>query len=155
MRKQDIQALKDSLLIEVSQLLGVDLHTSEALLRVKNWDKETLLSAWLDDKDAILTEAGVNCKGFLSSRTTTGQGGEAKVEKEQDDDGDSPPGLRPIPPLMKLLRQSSKREEECGICGDEPDAGEPPLRENVCGHAFCVECWQGYIYAHRFLLLTP
>jgi ankyrin repeat/IBR domain-containing protein 1 len=60
LRTQDVQEVKDNLLVETSDMLGIPLFTAEALLRNHGWDKQALLDAWMEDAAATCEQAGVH-----------------------------------------------------------------------------------------------
>ena len=57
---QDVRSEKDSALIEVSTMLGIDLWTSEALLRYFKWDKGVAANQFLSDPKKTCSLAGVS-----------------------------------------------------------------------------------------------
>jgi ankyrin repeat/IBR domain-containing protein 1 len=66
MKNQEIQSMKDLLVIETSELLGISLFTAEALLRTHEWSKESLVNEWMNDPKGTCEKAGVQLPAVLS-----------------------------------------------------------------------------------------
>ena len=55
----DLQALQDSLISQMSSLLGCTQSISATLLRYFKWNKEKLIETYLEDPDGVSQAAGV------------------------------------------------------------------------------------------------
>ncbi|CAI8031040.1 Ankyrin repeat and IBR domain-containing protein 1 [Geodia barretti] len=126
MRDSDLRSMKDQLLIETSELLGVSLFTSEALLRHHGWSKEQLLEAWMENPTEVCEKAGVQLPTNLGTHNL-----------------DTPSVVSPPrgPPGEEVEGEEGG-ERECGVCVVTfvPDVEVP------CGHVFCRDCWRHYLH---------
>ena len=43
----------------------------------------------------------------------------------------------------QVVSVESGPDMQCGVCFDTHPAGE--MRSAECGHAYCSDCWQGYL----------
>ena len=53
MKLQELQAEKDKLLVESSDILGVSLHVAGVLLKYFDFDSEALTEAYITDPDIV------------------------------------------------------------------------------------------------------
>eukprot|EP00731_Ephydatia_muelleri_P020266 Em0012g1091a len=116
---KDIRSMKDQLLIETTQILGVPLFTAEALLRKYSWSKEQLLQAWVENPGAVCEDAGVMLPENLN------------IENIDIVHG--------VPDAMT----PEDKQSECGVCTTPcvPGVVMP------CDHVFCKDCWQQYFHS--------
>lgn len=120
MQDTDLRSMKDTLLIETSQILGVCLQSAETLLKHYGWSKENLLEAWVDDSEAVCAEVGVDMprdhisQDFLDVVTS--------------------------PSLEVGMNENEDIATECSICYVPCECLPVP-----CGHQFCRDCWRGYL----------
>ena len=132
LKEQDLRALKDQLLVEVSELLGVGLFEAEALLRLCSWNKDQVLQEWLKDSRVLCKAAGIALPSSISPAASTPSAPVLNSDEAKTSEG-------------KAAKDGQVGEGEvfgtgsgeCGICGDEPEADEPPLLSNPCQHFFC------------------
>lgn len=122
LKNQEIQSIKDQLIIETSELLGVSLFTAEALLRNNGWSKEELLDSWMNDPSGTCEKAGVELPTILSLDNID----ESLI----------------TPNVTGKNINKIREEEECSICC-------LPITENIivpCNHMFCNDCWTQYLH---------
>lgn len=122
LRTQDLQEVKDQLLVETADMLSVPLFTAEALLRNHEWSRETLLEAWMIDPFACCEKCGTTPPASLYSE-------------------------RPI--LPETLNSPTKSEPHdqdavCDICTCMFLMCEEPVHM-PCEHRFCRACWEQYL----------
>ena len=74
MREQELQEIKDSLVLQMSSLLGVSLFNAAALLQCHGWSQELLINAWFEDPQAACERAKIKLPlGHQASLTEVGQ----------------------------------------------------------------------------------
>ncbi|XP_029650318.1 ankyrin repeat and IBR domain-containing protein 1 isoform X2 [Octopus sinensis] len=122
LRTQDLQEVKDQLLVETADMLSVPLFTAEALLRNHEWSRETLLEAWMTDPFACCEKCGVT----------------------------PPPSLYSDQPILPETLNSPTTSEPpeqdaiCDICTCTFMMSEEPVHM-PCEHRFCRSCWEQYL----------
>ncbi|BET02792.1 IBR [Nesidiocoris tenuis] len=166
LRPEDLQEVKDQLLLDTADMLNVPLPTANSLLRDSEWSRETLLEKWINDPAQACIEAGVSvpadapppspsshygaCSSMLSLDVNHGSHG--NLSNQASDDNQSHGSHLDVPWSHSFSRNSSARssavsikEKEvdptCGIC-------LMPLSESKsldCHHEFCLECWETYL----------
>eukprot|EP00118_Oscarella_pearsei_P007794 m.39009 g.39009 ORF g.39009 m.39009 type:complete len:1036 (+) comp32658_c0_seq5:216-3323(+) len=123
LKAQEVQEVKDKLLIETSDMLGVPLFTAEALLRNHEWSKEVLLEGWMENSALACEKAGV--------KLPDSDGLETKVEWDAAQ--------------SEKERRCGGEKFHCSICVEEVVLRNDRLVSIPCGHSFCDECWEGYL----------
>ncbi|GAB1610546.1 ankyrin repeat and IBR domain-containing protein 1-like isoform X2 [Argonauta hians] len=122
LRTQDLQEVKDQLLVETADMLSVPLFTAEALLRNHEWSRETLLEAWMTDPFACCEKCGVT----------------------------PPPSVYSDQPILPETLNSPTTSEPpdqdaiCDICTCTFMMSEEPVHM-PCEHRFCRSCWEHYL----------
>ena len=115
MREQEMQEVKSEIILTTASILDIPMHSAEELLQHYGWSQQLVVDSWLNDPIGTCQKANVS----LPPARQTSLAAEAAT-----------------------IRQSSREEHMCDICGDmslEIHANEK------CGHAFCKECWQEYL----------
>uniref|UniRef100_A0A8C4Q4E0 RBR-type E3 ubiquitin transferase n=1 Tax=Eptatretus burgeri TaxID=7764 RepID=A0A8C4Q4E0_EPTBU len=130
LRIQDLQELKDQIIVQTADMLQVPLFTAEALLRSRGWDREHLLEAWMTDSVACCQRAGVQ----LPPPPPSGQNSWGTI-----------PDLSPMnSPMTPPGEFDDGLNQTCEIC-----FGWLPrlcgLVDIPCGHCFCRACWEAYL----------
>lgn len=122
LRAQDLQEVKDQLLVETADMLSVPLFTAEALLRNHEWSRETLLEAWMTDPFACCEKCGVTPPASLYS--------------------DQPI----LPETLNSPTNSEPPDHDavCDICTCMFLMSEEPVHM-PCEHRFCRACWEQYL----------
>ncbi len=59
MREQELQEVKDSLVLHMSSLLGLPLSSSTALLHAYGWSQDLLINTWFEDAQAACDKAKI------------------------------------------------------------------------------------------------
>jgi ankyrin repeat/IBR domain-containing protein 1 len=114
MPTEDMKAIKNEIVTHCAAILDVPALLAEQLLQHYSWSQQLLIDSWLDDPVNTCKVAKVQLP--------------ANVEDEAKE-------------MMMSLRQISREERICEICGDVC----LELTSNTCGHKFCNECWQEYL----------
>ena len=104
MREQELQEIKDTMVLQMTGLLGVTLSQSAALLQAFGWSQEILIGAWFENPQAACEQAKIKLAvGHQISLT----------------EGDA--------------RQMSVEERECEICAETITEATPlPCGHNFC-----------------------
>ena len=115
MQAKDIRTVRTEMINNISLELQIPPKAAEELLRRYGWSRHVLMDSWLNDPVGTCQKANVS---LPPSRQTS------------------------LAAEAAMIRQSSREEHMCDICGDmslEIHANDE------CGHAFCKECWQEYL----------
>jgi len=123
---QDLQEIKDQLIVETSDMLQVPLFTAEALLRNHEWSREMLLESWMQDPHVACEKAGVKLA----------QDHVALDQLKNELNGARKKTISPC--------TSESRNHNCDIC-DEVLPANDSITEIPCGHMFCNLCWERYL----------
>jgi ariadne-1 len=149
---------------EVAELLGVDESCAMLLLRSAAWNKEALLSNYMDDADKV----GTACTHVWGSGSTKGEQTKAAHATGEKDSREvcqarylSYAGNRltandgyarqvcaaagvpgPSTSLSAVKRSQLRKDFECRICRSD---GELSVSSLACGHDFCDTCWEQFL----------
>lgn len=105
MQEQDLQEIKDALVLQMSSLLGVSLFNATALLHAFGWSQELLITAWFEDPRAACDQAKIQLPLGHQASLTEGT----------------------------ASRQMSIEERECEICLETiTDITQIPCGHNFC-----------------------
>ena len=81
MQEQDLQKIKDTLVLQMSSLLGVSLSNATALLHAFGWAQGLLISAWFEDPKAACDQAKIQLPiGHQTSLTEGGTSRQVSIE---------------------------------------------------------------------------
>lgn len=82
MQEQDLQKIKDTLVLQMSSLLGVSLSNATALLHAFGWAQGLLISAWFEDPKAACDQAKIQLPiGHQTSLTEGGTSRQVSIEE--------------------------------------------------------------------------
>lgn len=107
--------LRREVMDKVKSILGVSENEAEGLLGHKKWDSDAAVTSFFENERASRVASGL-------------------IDPDNDPDRE------------KLASTSSERTSTISSCGICFESLSPAKSKSVgCGHAFCQECWQGYL----------
>ncbi|KAF6197613.1 hypothetical protein GE061_008579 [Apolygus lucorum] len=148
LRPEDLQEVKDQLLLDTADMLNIPLPTAHSLLRDSEWSREALLEKWINDPAQACIDAGVSVPSEAPQDEDACSIESEPVTTCSNLLDPSPSGLWAThlrPPSRNSSARSSihsvKEDFTCGIC-----LLPAPERKSLdCRHDFCIECWETYL----------
>ena len=83
MREQELQEIKDTMVLQMTGLLGVSLSQAAALLQAFGWSQELLIGAWFENPQAACEQAKVKLPIGHQVSLTEGYAQQASIEERE------------------------------------------------------------------------
>lgn len=83
MREQELQEIKDTMVLQMTGLLGVTLSQSAALLQAFGWSQEILIGAWFENPQAACDQAKIKLPFGHQFSLTEGDARQMSVEERE------------------------------------------------------------------------
>lgn len=125
MDAKDIIPMMKQRISEITEVLSVPATAACPLLRNHKWIKERLLEAFTNNDENVQKQAGVY----------------ARCNKKQSAKNYQTAAMTSSTTTGHTKRKSF--QHTCEICFDDYTTGE--MLKMPCGHAFCLDCWKGFI----------
>ena len=115
--EERLKQLREELLLQCVDALGLSRVHSETLLQANGWSLEIVLDKWVENPKGLYEQAGIEVPADVANDIP-----EAVAEKSAE-------------------RQTSLAESDCEICFEVvTEKVSIP-----CGHAICKMCWEEYL----------
>ena len=115
--EERLKQLREDLLSQCSDILGLSRVHSETLLHANGWSLEIVVDKWMEDPKGLYDQVGIEVPADMATNIP-----------EVVADGDT-------------QRQSSLAESDCEICFEvATEKVSIP-----CGHVICKMCWEEYL----------
>ena len=121
--EERLKQLREDLLSQCSDALGLSRVHSETLLQANGWSLEIVVEKWVENHKKLCDQAGIEVPADMTDNVPR-----AVDDKDSQED-------------KSMVHQTSLDESECEICFEV-------VTEKIaipCGHVICKMCWEEYL----------